>query len=242
MSCLGRVLVCDRGNQRLHAISFQTGRTNKINFSSALSGIQVLENEKMLVSFNDGTIRQIDGTGKEIIRCNPFENAPFRTKRMTDNKTDNKSFKFTVDEQDIVYVSNRIASQIKKFHCNENYLQTLHLKMDNSLCCVPTAICSGQLETLIVADGINHMVCSFRRSDGFLDGMLLKPSDDVGAIESVALTLEGHIADTEFAANGPHCIKIFRYLHCACHNAPSEESTFADVRQVDSRETESIDQ
>ena len=81
---------------------------------------------------------------------------------------------------------------------------------------VPAGIAVDFLNQIVLADCLNRVINVYSER-----GVLLHhhagPTDNVGAVQTVALGMEGHLVAAECATNGPHCVKIFRYNDCACH-------------------------
>ncbi|KAJ8315523.1 hypothetical protein KUTeg_007673 [Tegillarca granosa] len=81
---------------------------------------------------------------------------------------------------------------------------------------VPSAIGLSPLGDILVADALNHVVNVYSDKGVFIK-QLLCPTDEAGAIQACAVGPEGHFIATEFSVDGPHSLKIFRYLQCVCH-------------------------
>ena len=81
---------------------------------------------------------------------------------------------------------------------------------------VPAGIAVDPLGQLVVADSLNHVINVYTER-GALVRHLAGPIDNVGPVQSIALGLEGHLVAAEMSANGPQCVKIFRYSECECH-------------------------
>lgn len=85
------------------------------------------------------------------------------------------------------------------------------------LAIVPVGLAITDDGDLIIGDALNHTVNLYSGETGQLVGMIIGPTDDLGSIQALALTAEGHVAVTEFSVGGLHCLKVFRFLDCDCH-------------------------
>ncbi|CAL1531889.1 unnamed protein product [Lymnaea stagnalis] len=92
-------------------------------------------------------------------------------------------------------------------------------------------ICLTPLGQILLVDTLNHTVNLYTDSGTFLQ-QVLKPTDDVGNIYSLALGLEGHLVVAEFSVVGDHCLKIFRYGQCKCHDGKTNSSKRKDTAQA----------
>ncbi|GFO03606.1 tripartite motif-containing protein 2 [Plakobranchus ocellatus] len=84
-------------------------------------------------------------------------------------------------------------------------------------------VCVTPLGQILLVDSLNHVVNLYSESGDFLQ-QVLTPTDDAGTIHSLALGLEGHMVATEFSVGGEHCVKIFRYRQCPCHEGKTPGS------------------
>jgi hypothetical protein len=79
-----------------------------------------------------------------------------------------------------------------------------------------TALSLTPKQQIVAADGLNHAIYLYSNKGTFKQ-TLLGPNDGLGAVQSCAVGEEGHVAVTEFSANGAHCLKVFAYKMCLCH-------------------------
>ncbi|XP_005101274.1 E3 ubiquitin-protein ligase TRIM71 [Aplysia californica] len=84
-------------------------------------------------------------------------------------------------------------------------------------------VCFTPLGQILVVDVLNHVINVYTDNGEFLQQVLV-PTDDVGSVHSLALGLEGHLVVSEFSVGGDHCIKIFRYRQCPCHEGKTPGS------------------
>ncbi|PAA84951.1 hypothetical protein BOX15_Mlig011571g1 [Macrostomum lignano] len=84
------------------------------------------------------------------------------------------------------------------------------------LAVLPTSV-DLSADLLLIADATNHTVNVYALTGKFHQ-QALGPVDDLGNVQCARFTPEGHLAVTEFAANGLHCLKVFRFAPCDCHS------------------------
>lgn len=216
----------------------------------------------MVVAFADGTFREIDNTGREI---NSFQWSPPTSDRRA-SPLDPVSLCMAIDGRDRLYVTDRHSERVWVLSRTGRVLGEVPLTLpDSALHCTPTAIALGPLDTLLVADGMNHVVLSYRTglddqrtnarillhdlkmleerereptlAEASFAGVVLQPSDGLGAVQALTSTPEGHLVTTEYSANGRHCLKVFRFLRCKCHTpAPkSKEEEEAEAAAKSSK-------
>ena len=86
----------------------------------------------------------------------------------------------------------------------------------DGLACHPAGLTLTPIGQVLVTDNLNHTVNLYSER-GVLLSQLLGPADDVGPVQNCHVGPEGHLVVTEFAGNGVHSLKVFRYRDCECH-------------------------
>lgn len=227
----------------------------------------------MVVAFADGTFREIDNAGREISSFSWLPPHADRRAHQAASPLDPVPLCVAIDGRDRLYVSDRHSDRVWVLSRTGRVIGEVPLALpDSALHCTPTAMAVGPLDTLLVADGLNHLVLSYHTglgdqrtnarlllhdlktleerereptlAEASFAGVVLQPSDGLGAVQALTSTPEGHLVTTEFSANGRHCLKVFRFLRCKCHTpAPksTEEEAKSKERQRPQRKSEAKD-
>ncbi|KAL8613660.1 hypothetical protein ACOMHN_029752 [Nucella lapillus] len=128
-----------------------------------------------------------------------------------------------ISEQEII-VSDPADQRIKVFSFDGNFLRQFKPQSHAAgLACCLGGIFVSVLGQVLVADTLNHSVSLFTDTGTFLKQVAL-PTDEVGCVHSLAVGPEGHLIVSEFSMTGLHCVKIFRYRECPCHEGKQASS------------------
>ncbi|XP_046374306.2 tripartite motif-containing protein 3-like isoform X1 [Haliotis rufescens] len=116
-----------------------------------------------------------------------------------------------------IIVSDPVDAQVKFFTYDGRCLNRFRpSSCGEALTFVPGGICVNVVGEVLVSDTLNHTVNLYTER-GVLLQQLLSPVDGAGTVHSISVGREGHLVATEFSVKGEHCVKIFRYLNCDCH-------------------------
>ncbi|XP_076444644.1 uncharacterized protein LOC143282769 [Babylonia areolata] len=122
-----------------------------------------------------------------------------------------------ISEQEEIFVSDPADQHIKVFNFSGDMLRQFQPQSHaGGLACSLGGIFVSVLGQVLVADTLNHSVSLFTDTGTFLKQVAV-PLDEVGCVHSLAVGPEGHLIVSEFSMTGPHCVKIFRYRECPCH-------------------------
>ncbi len=123
-----------------------------------------------------------------------------------------------------IIVSDPVHHLIKFYNYKGKLLYQFQPQCNGTgLACFNTGVCMDNAGQLLVADTLNHTVNVYSER-GVLLRQVMGPTDEVGAIQSICLSPEGHIVGLEFTSNGTHCLKMFRYTVCECHRTKPSSS------------------
>ena len=86
----------------------------------------------------------------------------------------------------------------------------------DSVACHIGAVTVTDEDQILIPDTLNHTVNLYSERGLLLD-QVLTPLDECGSMQACRVGPEGHIVALEFTANGPHCLKLFRFHECECH-------------------------
>ena len=227
-------------------------------------------NEEIIVAFADGTFREIDNAGREISSFTWLPPNADRRAHQAASPLDPVPLCVAIDCRDRLYMSDRHSDRVWVLSRTGRVIGEVPLALpDSALHCTPTAIAVGPLDTLLVADGLNHLVLSYRTglsdqgtnarlllhdlktleqrereptfADASFTGVVLQPSDGLGSVQALTSTPEGHLVTTEFSANGRHCLKVFRFLRCKCHTpAPKSKEEEAKSKERERPQKKSV--
>ena len=122
-----------------------------------------------------------------------------------------------ISDQEEIFISDPTDQCIKVFNFEGSFIRQFKPRAHaEGLACSPGGICVTVLGQLLISDTLNHSVGLFTNTGTFLKQVVV-PTDDVGCLHSVAVGPEGHLITSEFSMTGEHCVKIFRYRECPCH-------------------------
>ena len=128
-------------------------------------------------------------------------------------------FHIDVNNKEEVLVSDPMQNLVK-FYTYSGQLLYKFMPLSNSegLSVLTGGVCFTPTDQVVVADSLNHTVNLYTER-GILLQQLLCPTDNVGTVQTCTLGPEGHLIITEYSIMGEHCMKIFRYRPCACHES-----------------------
>ena len=202
------VLVADTKNCRVQAYRSDGSYCYSFDTTDEPYGIASDENYNIAVSTGKQTVEVYRKRGQILYKffygdSGASKNVPY-------------SYLAINDKEEII-IADRANSEVKFYTFDGRLLNKFkpQTKMDG-LSLNPVSICVNLINQLIITDGLNHTVCLFTER-GILLHQLLGPIDDAGSLHACAVGPEGHLVTTEFAVNGRHCLKIFRYRNCECH-------------------------
>ena len=132
-------------------------------------------------------------------------------------RTDTMSILYiAVNDKNEVIISDTEDKRVKIFTCGGRLVHQFEPIGGESLAVHPSAVTINDEGQIVLADSLNHTVNLYSKR-GILLNVIAGPVDDVGSVQTVALSSIGHLVVTEFTTNGPHCLKVFRYRDCECH-------------------------
>lgn len=132
-------------------------------------------------------------------------------------KEGNCPLQIGLSDQEEIFVSDPTDQCIKVFNFEGSLLRQFRPRSHaEGLACSPGGIFVTVLGQLLIGDTLNHSVGLYTDTGTFLKQVVI-PTDDVGCLHSLAVGPEGHLITSEFSMNGEHCVKIFRYRECPCH-------------------------
>lgn len=128
-------------------------------------------------------------------------------------------FHIDVNNKDEVIVSDSLENSVKFYTYSGNLLYRFTpVSNSEGLSVLTAGVRVTPTDQIVVADSLNHTVNLYTER-GILLQQLLCPTDNVGTIQACVLGPEGHVIITEYSIMGEHCVKIFRYRPCSCHES-----------------------
>lgn len=116
-----------------------------------------------------------------------------------------------------IAVSDPLEKTIKTFSYAGQLMSTFSPRSPlEGIAVVPGGLFVESTGDIVVCDILNHTV-NLYQEDGTFVAQLLGPQEGLGAVQTCTVGPEGHLIVTEYATNGRHCCKIYRYHGCACH-------------------------
>lgn len=123
-----------------------------------------------------------------------------------------------------IVVSDPEEALIKVFDFFGNFILRFSPQVPGgNLVCSPAGIHITALDQVLVTDTLNHAVTLFTINGIYLK-LVASAVDEIGCLNSVSVGPEGHMVISEASLTGPHCLKIFRFGSCPCHEGKMPSS------------------
>ena len=201
----GDIAVADRKNKRVQV--FGASGKFKYLFPTKEQPYTIAADSRsnVFIGSVNRSIEIYNGTGRFLKR---WPVAP---------RTDSMSILYiAVNDKNEVIISDTEDKRVKIFTYGGRLVHQFEPNGGESMAVHPSAVAINDEGQIVLADSLNHTVNLYSKRGALLN-VIAGPVDDVGSVQTVALSSIGHLVVTEFTTNGPHCLKVFRYRDCECH-------------------------
>ena len=201
----GDIAVADRKNKRVQV--FEASGKFKYLFKTQEQPYTIATDSRsnIIVGSVKRSVEIYNGTGKFLKRW------------LVGPNTDSLSIlQIAATDKNEVVISDTEDKKVKIFTYGGRLLHQFEPIGGESMAVHPSAVAINEEGQIVLADSLNHTVNLYSKGGALLN-VIAGPVDDVGSVQTVALSSIGHLVVTEFTTNGPHCLKVFRYRDCECH-------------------------
>lgn len=205
----GDIAVADKNNKRVQVFDDQGKYKYQFETVNKPYGIATDRKFNIVVSTMSRTVEVYRRTGSLVA------NFPLGGRKVAAGS----GFHIDVNNKEEVIVSDPLENSIKFYTFSGNLLYKFTPDSNSEGLTVLTAgVRVTPADQVIVTDSLNHTINLYTER-GILLQQLLCPTDSVGTVQACALGPEGHMIISEYSIMGEHCLKIFRYRPCDCHES-----------------------